>query len=187
LRFPIVKLIDYEDQWDTLDGSDNPFAVVIMAHLKTRHQPEQRLQWKFHLVKRLYTIGYSREDILELYRFIDWLLALPDELEHDFRQQLMHYEDAMSTPYITSIERSAIKKGMEKGQEQGLAAERKLLYRLVYRRFGEPGAEQIAELLKQIDDLDRRVDYRMRYSRRIVGPILGLSEEIYDSNHTIQL
>jgi hypothetical protein len=33
LRFPIIKLLDYE--WETLEASDNPFAVVVMAHRKT--------------------------------------------------------------------------------------------------------------------------------------------------------
>ncbi len=56
LEFPVVKLIDYQDRWDELEASRNPFAIVVMAHLQTRatrKQPENRLQWKFRLVKRL--------------------------------------------------------------------------------------------------------------------------------------
>ncbi|MUG98664.1 hypothetical protein F7734_42795 [Scytonema sp. UIC 10036] len=35
LEFPIAKLLDYEAQWQTLEETTNPFAVVVMAHLKT--------------------------------------------------------------------------------------------------------------------------------------------------------
>ncbi|MGK7877809.1 MAG: transposase, partial [Xenococcaceae cyanobacterium] len=36
LEFPIVKLLDYEAQWFELEQSTNPFAVMVMAHLKTK-------------------------------------------------------------------------------------------------------------------------------------------------------
>ena len=129
LRFPIVKLTDYNDaqSWTRLETSDNPFATMVMAHLKTkatRHDPKARLGWKLQLVKRLYEKGYNREDVLELFRFLDWLLYLPPELHQQFTQQLSDYEAAMSTPYITSIERSGIEKGIQQGLAQGLETTR---------------------------------------------------------------
>lgn len=36
LRFPVVKLLDYEAQWESLEQSSNPFAIMVMAHLKTQ-------------------------------------------------------------------------------------------------------------------------------------------------------
>ena len=150
LQFPVVKLTDYAERWAALEASDNPFAVIVMAHLQTRatrHDPEARLGWKLRLVKRLYEKGYNREDILELFRFIDWLLALPAALEQRFQEQLADYEVAMSTPYITSIER--------RGIEKGLAAERTLLRRQAKRRFGETTANRFAPLLEPIDDPER--------------------------------
>ncbi len=36
IEFPVVKLLDYADKWDELEKSDNPFAVVVIAHLKTQ-------------------------------------------------------------------------------------------------------------------------------------------------------
>ena len=158
LRFPVVKLTDYAERWAVLEASDNPFAVMVMAHLQTRatrNDPEARLGWKLRLVKRLYEKGYNREDVLELFRFIDWLLALPAPLEQRFQEQLADYEAAMSTPYITSIERSGIEKGRQQGIRQGLAAERTLLQRQVERRFGQTAAARFAQLLKTIDDTDR--------------------------------
>jgi len=112
LEFPIVKLLDYEACWRELEQNSNPFAVVVMAHLKakaTRQDPQARLQWKQILAKQLYQRGYNRQDILELLRFIDWLLVLPTDLEQTFKQSLEQEEARM--PYITTYERDGIRKG----------------------------------------------------------------------------
>jgi len=65
-KFPVVKLMDYREQWSMLDESDNPFAIVVMAHLKaqeTRKDDNERKLWKFILIRRLYERGYEREYI----------------------------------------------------------------------------------------------------------------------------
>jgi hypothetical protein len=108
------KLADYEQRWDELESNLNPFAIMVMAHLKTkatRNDSEARLQWKLALIRQLYERGYQRKDILELFRFIDWLLSLPEELRQRFDEQLHEYEAAMSRPYITSIEQRGIQQG----------------------------------------------------------------------------
>ena len=78
IEFPVVKLRDYAARWDALEASDNPFAMVVMAQLQaraTRRDPEGRLQGKLRLIRRLYERGYARQDVLELLRFIDWVLT----------------------------------------------------------------------------------------------------------------
>ena len=50
-KFPIVKLLDYKEKWDSLEQSSNPFAVVTMAYLQaieTRNNPEDRFQINNH-------------------------------------------------------------------------------------------------------------------------------------------
>ena len=62
LVFPSVKLLDYRSQWSSLERSHNPFAVVVMAHLKsqeTRNNPTERQMWKLRLTRRLYQLGYN--------------------------------------------------------------------------------------------------------------------------------
>ena len=73
--------------------------------------------------------GYTRQDILDLFRFIDWIMVLPEELEARFQTELAHLEEETSMPYITSIERM----GIERGRQEGEAT---LLRRLLTRRFG---------------------------------------------------
>jgi hypothetical protein len=109
-EFPYVKLIDYEDRWEELEASRNPFAIVTMAHLKTkatRKDPLARKEWKFRLTRRLYDRGYAKQDILNLYRFLDWILELPEDLKQAFRAELAQYEQEMAMPYITTNEQLA--------------------------------------------------------------------------------
>ncbi|MBX7236794.1 MAG: hypothetical protein K1X65_20610 [Caldilineales bacterium] len=121
--FPTVKLLDFRQQWQLLEANDNPFAIVVMAHLKaqeTRQDQEGRKDWKLSLIRRLYEQGYNRRDILNLFRFIDWIMRLPAGLEDDLWQEVRHYEEAMNMEYITSIERIGMKKGYEQGIQQGI-------------------------------------------------------------------
>jgi len=69
------------------------------------------------LIRRLYKRGYSREDILKLLRLIDWLMALPEELEQELQEALERYEEQeeKKMPYVTSFERIGIKKGIKMG------------------------------------------------------------------------
>lgn len=123
LEFPAVKLLDYNAQWNDLEQSLNPFAVIVMTHLKTQatyRDAEGRLHWKLTLVKMLYHRGYTREDVLELFRFIDWLMVLPEDIESSFTEALKQYEEDMKMPYVTSVERRGIQKGIQKGIQEGI-------------------------------------------------------------------
>jgi hypothetical protein len=57
----IVKLLDYQAHWEDLEASLNPFlnpfAIVVMAHLKTKETRKDfraRKEWKFRLTRMLY-------------------------------------------------------------------------------------------------------------------------------------
>ncbi len=123
IRFPVVKVLDHATRWEDLDASANPFAAAVMAHIKARETTKdstERQRWKFALVRRLYEKGYDRQKITDLFRFIDWLMSLPEELEHLFWQELEQYEEKKAMPYVTSVERIGIKKGRQQGLEEGL-------------------------------------------------------------------
>src|SRR5262249_51092902 len=56
VTFPVVKLLDYAAQCPALEADPNPFATVVLAHLKTletRRTPADRQAWKVWLVKGL--------------------------------------------------------------------------------------------------------------------------------------
>lgn len=144
LKFPVVKLLDYESQWSMLESSTNPFAVMVMAHLKTQAtngNPLSRLQWKLTVAKSLYQRGYSRQDILELFRLITWMMTLPEELEQSFTVEITNYEEEKKMPYITPLERFAI----ERGRQQGIAEGRQ---EGIAEGMIEKGRESVIEILE---------------------------------------
>ncbi|MFB2893416.1 transposase [Aerosakkonemataceae cyanobacterium BLCC-F50] len=108
LQFPVVKLLDYRAA--ILEESTNPFAIIIAAHLETqatRNDLQQRFQLKLSLVRRLYERGYTKNQILELFRFIEWMMILPDAVQQEFKAQIKRIEEERQMPYITSFERDA--------------------------------------------------------------------------------
>ena len=131
LWFPSIKLVEYKEKWEELEESTNPFASVVMAHLKaveTAGDNEKRYQWKVSLIKRLYRSGYEKQDVIRLFDFIDWVMALPDELEEQLWTEIQKIEEEEKMEYISSVERIGIKRGMQQGTM-------KLLSRQIARRF----------------------------------------------------
>jgi hypothetical protein len=101
MTWPAVKLLDYADRAEELGRSKNPFAHVVLAHLKaleTRGDPRDRRAWKFRLVRGLYERGFSKENVRQLLRLIDWLVELPPRLQADFRREVDEYVEGQTMP-----------------------------------------------------------------------------------------
>jgi hypothetical protein len=133
IRFPAVKLLDFAAHETMLEASANPFAQVVLAHLKARQthgDPAGRYAWKVRLVRNLYERGFSAKDVRDLFRVIDWLMELPPPLVEAFRQDLDQIQQERRMPYVTSIERLALRKGLCEGIEAFLRS-----------RFGEVGLQ----------------------------------------------
>jgi hypothetical protein len=144
LQFPMVKLLDYQQHWNELEQSSNPFAVVIMAHLstlKTVGNPQKRLQSKLSLVRGLYQRGYTRNQILELFRLIEWMMVLPTTLDRTFREELRRVQEENKMPYITGFERD----GMVKATCESVME-------VLETRFGAIPTE-LTSRLQEIEDL----------------------------------
>jgi hypothetical protein len=131
MEFPTVKLLDYNKKWAQLEADPSPFAVVVMAHLKARLKAEnERFDWKLRLIRMLIERGYSKPEIVKLFRFIDWLVTIPEAMESRFIEEAGKYFEEEQMPYITTPERV----GMRKGRHQAALS---LVSRLLKRRFGE--------------------------------------------------
>ncbi len=141
-EFGTVKLLDYRNRWQELENSDNLFAIVVMAHLKTQETSKklgERKVWKFSLIRRLYELGLQERDIRNLYRFIDWVMILPKALEAEFWEEFKEFEQERTMSYITTGERI----GYERGKQEG---EQTLVLKLLKRRIGELPQEVIEEI-----------------------------------------
>jgi hypothetical protein len=136
--FPIVKLLDYAPQGQALEADPNPFALVVLAHLKTletRRSPADRQAWKLRLVKGLYERGMEPEDIRQLLRFIDWIMELPAGLEQRFWQELTTYQQEKRMPFIPIWDRIAMEECLLQGIEECLQL-----------KFGAEGLKLMPEL-----------------------------------------
>lgn len=124
--FPVVHLRRWEvDTAALIDTAAlNPFAMVVMAQLSAQSHgsAQARLASKTQLVRLLYQHCYPRRQIQQLFRLIDWVLALPQDLEPAFEQAIYAIEREFNMSYVTSIERLGEARGLEKGLYKGLQA-----------------------------------------------------------------
>ena len=152
-QFPVVKLLDYRDNWSALTASRNPFAIMVMAHLKTketRNNASERFTSKLSIIRGLYDGGYSKEEILQLFRLVDWMMTLPKELTERFDNELSSIEEEKKMPYITSIERLGIERGIEL---ESVRSKRESIIEVLEIRFADVPSELIA-VLSGIEDLE---------------------------------
>ena len=152
LDFPIVKLLDFAPKLDELLSDPNPFALVTAAHLLTqasRGDMGRRYAAKRRLTQLLYQRGWNERSIMELYRVIDWMMRLPDELTLQLRREVAVWEEEEHMRYITSFERIGRAEGHKAGRAEGkiqgiiegriegkIEGKRDLLAELLCQRFG---------------------------------------------------
>jgi hypothetical protein len=133
---------------EQLQEDDNPFALVTAAHLltrRTRHDAWQRYEAKLRLIRLLYRQGWERQQVLDLFAVLDWMMSLPAALQQRLWQDVDEMDQEKRMAYVTTWEQrgiekgiqAGIEKGMEKGLEQGqLLGQAALLERQLTRRFG---------------------------------------------------
>ena len=120
--FPVVRVQDYRQRAEELEVSRNPFAVVLLAQLRANEKKgdnASRFAAKREMVFRLYEKGFTRADIHELFRMIDWLITLPKELEEQLAQEVYEYEEHQPMELLSRMELRAIERGEQKGLEKG--------------------------------------------------------------------
>ncbi|MBS9396096.1 MAG: hypothetical protein HEQ31_24630 [Dolichospermum sp. OL03] len=146
MKFSMVKLLDY--QWEELAASNNLFAIIVMAHLKTKVTTKdltQREQWKWNLVRPLYQKGLTKVDIINLVKFIDRMMTLPPPLQTEFQTKLNDYEKELNMPFLSTIEENAQEKGAKITRQDDII-------KILSTRFDNL-PEKIIYNIKQIDNM----------------------------------
>jgi hypothetical protein len=163
------KVLDYRGKWDELERNPSVFAIVVMALprlIETRRNPRRRLEWKLTLTKMLYERGYDERTIIDLFRFLDWLMFLPEGLQQSYRGEVERYGEEKKMPYIWTIEGQAQLKGQMEGrletttdllQQKFGALDEKIkssLHELTYEQL-----KQLTGLLLKLDSVDQLRDW----------------------------
>lgn len=152
IKFSIVKLLDYESRWSELESNLNPFAMIVMAHLKTKAttgNPEQREVWKWSLIRGLYDRELTKERIIKLFQIIDRMMTLPNPLQQSLDSKIQQFEEKRTMPLLSNMEL----RGLERGKEIGaLQKARDYIKVVLQARFGSV-ASNVENSLGQITDL----------------------------------
>ena len=154
-RFPVVKLSEYAENRELLKTSSNPFAVVVMAHLLTqdtaKDHPRRRNE-KLALIKELYRKGFSKQEIINLFRFIDWIMALPETEEKLFWQGLSEMEEEDKMPYMSSVERIGFDRGIKEGFIQAFLQQSMMVAKIIAKKFRSQAEDELPKLRKLSSD-----------------------------------
>ncbi len=116
--FPVCKLSELDlKPWL---ASGNPVARVIAAHRVAQQTAGvggagKRRRGKLGLVRSLLESGASLEEVAEVLRLMNWLLALPAEEEVIFREELGRLQRETRMPYISTYDRLVRAEGLEEG------------------------------------------------------------------------
>ena len=140
-EFPVIKLLDYQRKWKQLEKSDNPFAFVVMAHLKmleTKNDDLNRLHWKVTLTKMLHEKGFTDDRIEALFKFIDWLLTLPVAMTMTFEETISKFNEEGKMRYITSMELYERRKFLNEGRNEILNKLKNVMPKDQYDKWVQP-------------------------------------------------
>jgi hypothetical protein len=117
----MVKLLDWKDRLDELLQSENVFSLIVAAQIQAKlcKKPEQKRDAKMQLIRLLYERNYSREQIIELLRLVDWMIRLPHNLDIEVKNLVDQIEEEKHMAYVTSFERIAREEGELRGEQRG--------------------------------------------------------------------
>ena len=148
LEFPICKLVEHlETDWRDDHSLPVLLARAQVAALRTASDPEGRFRAKWQLVRGLYELGYNAEQVRELFRLIDWMMHLREDLSKRFRIDLDQLEEELGMSYVTSVERLAKAEGKAEGQREALSS-------LLEAKFGRLSPD-VAQRIRQTDSVEK--------------------------------
>ncbi|HWK54596.1 MAG TPA: DUF4351 domain-containing protein [Hyphomicrobiales bacterium] len=147
-RFRTVKLLDFQPRLNELLASDNPFALLVAAQLtaklvKSGRQKADNLINFYRLASRKHL---GKEQITRLVVFLEWLVALPPEIEAYYNAEVDRLEEENTVAYVSLLEKRGIEKGIRIGEDRGRSEGRAegrsegrsaVLLRLLQLKFGD--------------------------------------------------
>ncbi len=99
-----VRLLNGAEQW-------------ILLHLEIQSGREAGFEFRIFRYN-LYDFGYNAGEVREIFRLIDWMMSLPEDLSRKFEEDLVALEESLNMPYVTSVERIAEARGKHGGRQR---------------------------------------------------------------------
>lgn len=163
---------------------------VIRTHLLAQQTPvSQRREIKLKLVRNLYRLGFSAENVRYLFRIIDTLIRLRDNENIQFWETIRELEQEAKMELLTTFERVAIERGrtegLQLGKQEGLQLGKQEglqqgLIVLLSTRFGLL-PERITQWVRSLTDIER---LNVLLMKAITAPTLAEFERNLDQTNT---
>jgi hypothetical protein len=161
-RYRSYRLMDYDS--DELKESDNPIALVVWASQEKElaKRKGEKFNAKLRLIKAMYGKGYTKDEVIALFEFIDWILELSVEEEYLIREEIKKIEGVKNMPYVNSVKRWGIKVGLERGLQRGLKQGlqqatrdiRDIVIEVLDERFGEVPSD-LVNAINKIEEINK--------------------------------
>ncbi|MEZ6142164.1 MAG: hypothetical protein R3B84_16505 [Zavarzinella sp.] len=122
-RFKYFKILDLGDKLSKLEAHHSPVGLVLAACVQNLiHSGNARLQReaKIRLTRQLLLRGITPDEIVNIFRLLEWMIQLPREEDERFQAELLLLEEEMKMPFLSPRELRAIERGRQEGLEQGL-------------------------------------------------------------------
>jgi hypothetical protein len=138
--------------------------------MTTSDRPLDRFDSKRKIVRLLFERGYTKKEIYDLLRFLNWLMVLPRELEQNFKTEQRQIEEEKTMPMITTWERD------------GMAdATRNDVLEVLEIRFGS-GASQLrdgfVQLHRQLEPMQELIVLKQLHKKAISVTSIEEFEEL---------
>ncbi len=166
-KFPLVKIIDYINYDFEKEYRKNPFSLLVQAYLKTMETEGNdflRYEWKKRFIGSLHDLGFNHQMLYNLFRFIEWIMELPEELENKLYLEIMEMKGEKDMSFMTIVEKKSIEKGRKEGLQQGIKQGRQQAIIVALEvKFNELNNE-IIDLIKRVESLDD-LDYLLEKAK----------------------
>ena len=158
LEFHTAKVIDWLGREEELKAHPNPVGLFVLAHLasmRTKKDDEARADAKVEVVLLIYERFDNETERRRWYRYLDWLLALPEEYDLRMWDRVKELRKDKPMPYVTFADRQVRKMGRDEGRVEGRVEGRhEAIESVLQVRFPDSAAELMPRV-KQVEDLDK--------------------------------
>ena len=125
--------------------------LAAKKSVEIKDDEKRRVRFKLRLIRELFSRGYSRDEVIGIFRFVDGIVRLSPEQEQLVYEEF-HKEEGKAMPYITSWERIAMQEGMEQGLQKGLVEDaREMGLEALEERFGNV-VPNLADRIRGMED-----------------------------------